>query len=194
MRYGFFFDQSKCSGCGTCIVACKDFHMIKPGKGQLRKNRAVETGKFMDGSYKKFNMVYSCNHCEDPKCVPACPVGAVQKEAGTNIVKINRTACQGWGECIAQCPYNSPDLPEDRQEPVTLSRKTPTKGHRAFKCDMCAERREKGQQPACVSACLMRAIEWGPYDDLAAKHGTNSMATGFPITDTKPSIIIKQKS
>jgi anaerobic dimethyl sulfoxide reductase subunit B (iron-sulfur subunit) len=26
MQYGFYFDQSRCNGCFTCLIACKDWH------------------------------------------------------------------------------------------------------------------------------------------------------------------------
>ena len=193
MRYGFYYNQARCTGCDTCVVACKDYKMLKPGKAFLRKNRPIEQGSYMKGDFKRYNMVFSCNHCEEPMCIPACPVGAISQEPGSNIVKINRVSCQGHGECITACPYGAPQMPDDDQEPITLDPSTPTGGHRAIKCDACYERRQNGEQPVCVSACLMRALEWGPYDELVAKYGDNHVAVGFPVADTKPSIIIKVK-
>lgn len=194
MRYGFFYNQARCTGCDTCVVACKDYHMIKPGRAFLRKNHPVEQGTYKAGDFRRYNMVYSCNHCEEPQCIPACPQGAITKEGGSNIVIINRSQCAGAGECVLACPFGAPQIPDERQEPATLSVTTPTKGRRAMKCDACAERRRNGEQPVCVMACPMRAIEWGKYDELAVKYGENTVATGFPVSDTKPSIIIKTRT
>lgn len=30
-QYGFFIDVAKCTGCKTCVVACKDKHGSEPG-------------------------------------------------------------------------------------------------------------------------------------------------------------------
>ena len=193
MRYGFYFDQIKCIGCDTCVVACKDYHMIKPGNAFLRKNRPVEKGKYTDGTFKRYNMVFSCNHCEDPKCLPACPVGAIDRDGDSNIVIINPDICQGMGECVLQCPYGAPQIPDNYQKAPELPISTPTKGHKAIKCDACAERRKNGELPVCVNACPMRAIEWGAYDELVAKYGSNDVAFGFPTSNTRPSMIIKAK-
>ena len=32
----FFFDQTRCMGCQTCVVACKDWQELKPGRAKLR--------------------------------------------------------------------------------------------------------------------------------------------------------------
>jgi len=31
MQYGFYFDQTRCIGCYTCIVSCKDSHNVEAG-------------------------------------------------------------------------------------------------------------------------------------------------------------------
>ena len=42
-QYGFFVDVSKCTGCKTCMVACKDGHFAQPGMN-LRKVREYSGG------------------------------------------------------------------------------------------------------------------------------------------------------
>ena len=36
-------------------------------------------------------------------------------------------------------------------------------------CDLCKDRTDKGDVPACQLHCLASAIEWGPLDELAVK-------------------------
>ncbi|MCI8468241.1 MAG: oxidoreductase [Eggerthellaceae bacterium] len=36
-------------------------------------------------------------------------------------------------------------------------------------CDLCADRVEAGEKPACVLHCLAEAIEFGTLEELAAK-------------------------
>jgi len=39
------------------------------------------------------------------------------------------------------------------------------------KCDMCIDRLEKGVKPICVLSCSLRALEFGPIDELSEKYG-----------------------
>ena len=44
-------------------------------------------------------------------------------------------------------------------------------------CNLCADLREIGEEPACVASCPMRALEFGDIDELCAKHA------GEPLED-----------
>ena len=44
-QMGFYFDQTRCIGCYTCSVACKDWHNI-PEKVNWRQIKVLEDGKF----------------------------------------------------------------------------------------------------------------------------------------------------
>ena len=35
MQLGFFFDQTRCSGCLTCVVACRQWHSIDHDSNEL---------------------------------------------------------------------------------------------------------------------------------------------------------------
>ena len=129
------------------------------------------------GSWPKmqtFISVYSCNHCDSPKCMSACPTEAIFKDEKTGIVYVDENICQGVGDCIAACPYNAPQIPDDFQEPknTNILQDTVMEGHIMRKCDMCWDRVTSGEglKPACVSSCLSRALDWGTYDDLIAKY------------------------
>ena len=60
------------------------------------------------------------------------------------------------------------------------------------KCDFCADLVGAGGRPACVTACPMRALDFGPLEDLRTKYGgTDSV---FPLPEastTKPSLLIR---
>ena len=114
----------------------------------------------VDGTFSQDAFAYhvsiSCNHCNNPVCTRVCPTGAMHKD-DNGIVSVDAHRCIGCGYCELACPYGNPHV--DR-----------TKGH-SVKCDGCAERVAAGKQPVCVEACSMRAIEFGPIDDLRAAHG-----------------------
>ena len=88
MQIGFYFDQTRCIGCDACIVACKDWNDIPAGPEFWMKILYNEEGKTPNVfvSY----LVRPCYHCEDPVCIPVCPVEAItkRKDDGT----ISKTA------------------------------------------------------------------------------------------------------
>lgn len=47
-------------------------------------------------------------------------------------------------------------------------------------CDFCASIPGGDGQPACVTGCLMRALEWGDIDELAEKHEGERIAEMVP--------------
>ena len=72
------------------------------------------------------------------------------------------------------------------------------------KCKYCWERIEDGNSPVCVSACPVRALDYGDIDDLQRKYpdAVRLNKADFPYaysenttttTDTKPSFLIKKR-
>lgn len=202
-QLAFYFDQSRCMGCGTCTVACKDWNDVKPGQARLRRLKEKETGTFPD--VKIFNLVMSCNHCKNPACAAACPVGAIYKREEDGIVIVNRSLCQNIRACLAACPYGAPQFGDDVSEPV----KDPSWAveHPMQKCTFCWDRWKTGKKPSCVSSCPNRALDAGTVEEILAKY-PNAVKTvvGFPATnldangntlaggDTVPSIYFKPRA
>lgn len=166
-RY-FYFDQTKCMGCQTCVVACKDFKELKPGRAKPRNMYDKEVGTWPNSDVKF--AVYGCMHCADPACIPACPMGAIYKDDKYGQVMIDSARCGGVGACKLACPYSSPQFLDDNQEEDKLPHATATGSHRAMKCDMCVERLDKGQMPVCVDSCLTRALDFGTKEDIMRRH------------------------
>jgi anaerobic dimethyl sulfoxide reductase subunit B (iron-sulfur subunit) len=182
-QLGIYYDQTRCVGCYTCVVACKDWHDVPAGPASWMKVHSIEKGTFPDlfAAY----LIRPCYHCEYPLCVSACPADAIHKSAETGIVSVDRKLCLGLescgGMCRESCPYEAPQFGagEDR---------------RMQKCDLCAERWAEGKKPICVEGCPMRALDAGPLKELIQKYGDNHDAAGFEYrADLKPSIVIKGK-
>ena len=185
MQYGFYFDQSRCNGCFTCLIACKDWHEYDLGfePANWIKVSAIEKGRFPDLSMNY--LFISCLHCAHPNCLPACPVGAITKRGEDGITVVDREACLGSegceGFCKEACPYKAPEF---GSEP----------GAKIQKCNLCLDRWAEGKKPICVTACPMRALDAGPFDKLKMEYGDIRIAEGFIYSEkVSPSIVFKLK-
>lgn len=151
MQMGFIHHNVDCIGCRACEMACKDKNGLAPGP-RFRRVQYIEGGIFPDVFAFKVNM--SCNHCAEPACLPACPTGAIFKRADNGVVDIDSTLCIGCRKCEATCPFGAPQY--DPEENVVK------------KCNMCIDELEAGRKPYCVAACMMRVLDVGPIDEIAA--------------------------
>jgi anaerobic dimethyl sulfoxide reductase subunit B (iron-sulfur subunit) len=183
MQIGFYFDQTRCTGCGACQVACKDWHDIDAGPEKWMRLAYTEKGKFPDVFVGY--LVSPCWHCKDPVCMPACPVKAISKRDKDGIVLVDENACLGNQacdvKCLKACPYDAPQFGE-------------TAGAKMIKCNFCVDRWEQGKLPSCVEACPTRALDAGELDDLTAKYGSCTHAEGFKYSErVMPSVTFKPK-
>ncbi|MBI3310178.1 MAG: 4Fe-4S binding protein, partial [Serratia liquefaciens] len=77
-QYGFFIDSSRCTGCKTCELACKDYKNLTPDVSFRRIYEYAGGDWFQDGDGWQQNVFayylsIACNHCEDPACTKVCP-------------------------------------------------------------------------------------------------------------------------
>lgn len=180
----FYFNQSRCSGCGACLVACKDWNDVKPGQARWRRLIRSEAGSFPN--VKVYNLTMPCNHCASPVCETVCPVGAIFKREEDGVVIVNRNVCIACKQCLASCPFGSPQFGDDISEPV----KDPNwkVDHPMQKCTMCWDRLADGKDPACVASCPQRALDFDRKEALEEKYDDHEFSVeGFPSDDRDPS-------
>ncbi|WP_059170767.1 DMSO/selenate family reductase complex B subunit [Bacillus sp. FJAT-27445] len=181
-QMGFYINQSLCSGCKACTVACKDKKNLEVGMNFRRvygfeEGAYIQKGTAIVPNIKAFYFSISCNHCTKPACVPICPTGAIVKRKKDGITVIDQDKCAGTKFCVSACPYGAPQYNE--------------KLFKTNKCDFCLDLQAKGEDPVCVSTCLMRAIEFGPIEELRKKYGTVNEVKGMPSAAiTNPNLVI----
>lgn len=182
-QYAFYLDGTRCTGCKTCVYACKDKNDVdlKTTYRKVYECTGGETVKDEQGSCTTTCFSYyvsmSCNHCENPACAKVCPTGAMHKDPETGFVSVDDTKCIGCGYCHMACPYNAPKV--DRE-----------KGH-SVKCDGCADLVAKGEKPTCVMACPARALDFGTVEEMSDLGEQASIAPLPEPTYTDPHLYIK---
>ena len=179
-QYAFYFDQTRCYGCQTCAVTCKDWNLLETGPEQW-----MSIYDFEEGVYPNIRLnilAFSCGHCDNPVCVPACPNDAIFKEDKYGAVLVDQDKCDGCRSCYDACPYGSPSFKNDEA------------GTKMSKCTMCIDKLENGEIPACVSSCPLRALDFGPVEEMEAKYGSLRQLKGMPDASlTNPNYIVKAK-
>ncbi len=176
-QHGFFFTADNCIGCHACESACAEKNET-PAHLAFRSVGYVEGGSFPD--YKRMNISMACNHCDDPVCLKGCPTRAYTKHAEYGAVLQDPETCFGCGYCTWVCPYNAPQL-------------DPVKGQ-VSKCNMCVDRLEVGLKPACVSACVGNALDFGVIENTPEnREQCKTSIPGFPDPSiTQPNIRFQQ--
>ena len=176
-QHGFYFNADNCISCHACESACSEKNDLPPYLA-YRAVGYVEGGSYP--SYTRLNISMACNHCDDPVCLKGCPTRAYTKFAEYGAVLQDPDICFGCGYCTWVCPYNAPQLDTE-------------KGH-VHKCNMCVDRLEVGLKPACSSACLAGALDFGVIETMPDnREQLKTQIPGFPSPDiTHPNIRFQQ--
>ncbi len=193
--YVMVIDLQRCTGCGGCIIACKNENNLSEGVSWASKITRTE------GTFPNVRFTYIttlCNHCANAPCVGACPTGAMHKDDG-GITMIDPDTCIGCRYCMAACPYgvisfNAEEphafwrdetvlIPEGTVSAAAVTqqvggtvlpyynpeREATLPGIRprgvVEKCTFCDHRVKDGQLPYCVEACPANARVFGDLDD-----------------------------
>ncbi|MCU0896854.1 MAG: 4Fe-4S dicluster domain-containing protein [Burkholderiales bacterium] len=142
-KFAMIMDARKCIGCMACVAACKAEHGIPLGSTRTRVDDS-ERGRYPDT--QRFFTAQICNQCENPPCIPVCPVDATFRDPD-GLVVIDQKKCIACGLCVSACPYGARYI-----NPIANC---------ADKCDLCEGRRRQGLKPACVEVCPTRARVFG---------------------------------
>ena len=160
-RWGMVIDLNDCLGCQACVAACKAEYDLPPHKFETIEQYIPFWSKVYtmgpNGELPDLHMYYLpvlCNHCEKPRCLESCPVGAITQRPD-GVVFIDQETCTGCQRCHWACPYDAIFCPERKAK--------------ASKCDFCVERIERGDEPLCVSVCLAKCRVFGDLNEPSSE-------------------------
>lgn len=206
-RWIMVIDLRKCVGCHACTVSCIAENKLPPGV-VYRPVIEEETGTYPHVG--RTFMPRPCMQCDNPPCVPVCPVEATFKRPD-GIVQVNYDECIGCRYCITACPYNArtfgfgefytkqtPELqPYETAATFEYGKKRQRDAHsspvgNARKCHFCVHKLEEGMLPSCTSTCIGRATYFGDANDpdslVHELLGSPNVRTLKPEANTKPRV------
>jgi len=141
-QYAFQVELDKCTSCKACVAACHSLN------GLEEEESWRDVGLLLGGEEApgwQQTVTSACHHCLEPECMHGCPVKAYEKDEDTGIVRHLDDQCIGCEYCSLKCPFDVPKY----SSRLGIVRK----------CDMCYQRLEVGESPACVQACPNEAIK-----------------------------------
>lgn len=170
-QWAMVVDLRYCNGCALCTTACQTAHYLRQDQTWIQ----VFTMRSAAGT--SYFMPRPCMMCEDPPCVPVCPVNAnVRTAEGLTLVDQHR--CIGTRICINSCPYqaryfnweaprSAPRQPFPQEPAWPVPQVEGTVG----KCVFCAAMLPSGKVPECVANCPMGVLYLGDLESDVAVNG-----------------------
>ncbi len=136
MRRWIKFDNERCVWCRSCELICSLHHEgeCNPSLARIRISLDLFEAE-VEG--------HICRQCEEPKCLEACPVGAIRMDENTGAYIIIEDKCVSCGLCAEACPYNA--------DGDVIFYNPAKKAY--VKCDLCSG------SPQCVEICPSNALE-----------------------------------
>ena len=188
-KYGFVIDVDRCTGCGSCMIACAVENNVPPAAPGANERTGITWLRVeRAGNGKSAYIPILCQQCgEHTPCVSVCPQNAVEVDAKTGIVAQVPERCLGCRYCMAACPYHArafnwhdPEYPGGLRKALNPDVAPRMRGV-VEKCNFCHGRLHNAEAkaaaagkkdidpadyvPACVEACPARALNFGDLAD-----------------------------
>ena len=167
-RMGLLIDTSRCIGCRSCQVACKEWNRLDADKtsetGTYENPRDLTPNlynrvRFIEKADALGNVSWRflnerCMHCGDAGCMKVCPSPGALFRTKEGFVGFDKEKCIACKYCVSACPFGVPRYgAEDK----------------VAKCHLCLDRVGLGMGPACAKACPTQTLQFGDRAGLVAK-------------------------
>ncbi len=113
-------DLDKCTGCGSCMVACMSENNVPVKEDESDKKDSITWMRVYklnnNKPFPETEICYlprPCQHCSGKgdhghsPCVSVCPATATDYDYSTGIVSQIYTRCFGCRYCMGACPYHA---------------------------------------------------------------------------------------
>jgi len=221
-RFGMVIDLDRCTGCGSCMVACAAENNVPRVAAATPRNGITPmlVHSVSDGGTGKAFIPVLCMQCEnETPCASVCPQQAVQLDPATGIVMQMPQRCLGCRYCMTACPYHAryfnwwdPSWPSGMEKTLNPGVAVRMRGV-VEKCNLCHSRLHAAEDkaaaagkhdidpadyvPACVESCPTGAIEFGDLNDHQSGVAKSSHAPeAFRLLarlGTEPKVYYKSK-
>jgi menaquinone reductase, iron-sulfur cluster-binding subunit len=189
-RFGMVIDLDRCTGCGTCTMACAIENNVPPAEKGATTTTGIASLRVYELARQDQTDVpevvfipMMCQHCgHHPPCVAVCPQNAVDVDPETGIVSQIPQRCLGCRYCMTACPYHArsfnwwdPEWPAGMEATLNPDVAPRMRGV-VEKCSLCHGRLHAAREqaalsgqphgavsytPACVESCPASALVFG---------------------------------
>ena len=145
-------DPDSCGACHICEMVCslQQAGECNPARSRIRVLR---------GEMKETLLV--CRQCEVLFCAAACPEGAIRRDPGSGVTRVEEESCNGCQRCREACPFQAISFDAARRKVLI--------------CDQC------GGEPQCAAWCPRGALQVEPLSVGSRKRRTSGAQKAFEL-------------
>lgn len=152
----------KCMACKSCELACALAHSTSNTIEEAVTEMPRPQRRITVEGVGAVGVPMQCRHCEDAPCITVCPTTAIHRHQTHDPVLVDKKRCIGCKFCLMACPFGVIDMTRD--------------GKAVVKCDLCIQRTQAGEEPACVASCPTGALQYCELTEMLIRRRRDAAA------------------
>jgi len=153
MKGMIIVNVGKCNACKSCEIACAVEHSASKDLLQAMHEEPTPRARVSVQQGVSFSVPLQCRQCANAPCAALCPTNALYRTDPDGPDLLDEEKCIGCNWCVLACPFGVIYLDTERKL--------------VFKCDQCSQRVQRGELPACVSACPTGALTFKMLEEIS---------------------------